>query len=305
LKLARIELVSLLETYKIKHKATFRKNLAFVETKAKKDTLLRICKRSALIKWCVLEKDHKNLSWVKSPFCVRVKLGAKDERKIASQIWKRLKKPSVNLKNPRTTIYVIGNKLTKLIWKKEKSRFAGREPINKPAFHPTSLKPIWARLLVNLARCKEGEVLLDPFCGTGSILIEGAIIGCKVIGSDLDKKMVFGARKNLEFYELKGKVLQANALYLDKTLKKNSIDAIATDPPYGRSSHIGAKNIKELYAGFLKSAHRVLKKGRFCAFFCPHFVRLRIEREKWNAVRGANLYVHGGLIRKVVILRKK
>lgn len=303
LKLARLELKALFDTYKIKFNAKQKKNLVFINCKANEKQIYKLCRRSALLKWCSVVMNE-NFQWVKPPFCVRVEAGNKKEKEIAGLVWKKLKNPSVDLENPKTIIYVVNNLFTKLIWKKEKGRFKEREPIKKPVFHPTSLKPKLARLIINLSKCKEKEILLDPFCGTGSVLIEAAMIGCKAIGSDLDKKMVEGAKINLKFYGLKAKVKQANALELDKVFGKNSIDAIATDPPYGRSSHIGAKNIKELYEGFLKSALKVLKKGKFCALFYPHYIKFKIPK-KWKIVDKASIYVHGGLIRKVVILRKK
>ncbi|MBD3262967.1 methyltransferase domain-containing protein [Candidatus Woesearchaeota archaeon] len=337
LKLAKTEVQALFETYGLGFKARRSKDLLFVESKAIEKQISKLCKRSALLHWCSVVKDSSDFSWVRSPFMVRIKKGEKTEKKVASQIWRGLKKPSVDLENPKTTVYVVGNQITKLIWEKKKNRFNGRQPKQKPVFHPTSLKPKWARLIINLSRCKESCVLLDPFCGTGSVLIEAAIIGCKAIGSDLDKRMIKGAKKNLKHYGLHAKVQskqsfagshhkvvlvkQANALELEKHYKKNSIDAIATDPPYGRSSRIGAKNIRELYEGFLKSAHKVLKtkkskaflgpknsknflgKNKYCVLLYPHYVKFAIPK-KWKVVDRASIYVHGGLTRKILVLRK-
>lgn len=304
LKLAKTELKALFEIYGIKVKAKQKNSILFVTCKATEKQIYKLCKRSALLNWCSVIMKKNDFSWVKSPFCVRIEEGDKGkEREIAGYIWRKLKKPSVDLENPKTTVYVVNNLFTKLVWKKEKRRFVDREPIKKPAFHPTSLKPVLARLLVNLSRCKEKEILLDPFCGTGSVLIEAAIIGCKAVGSDLDKEMIKGSKINLKHYKLKAKLKQANALELDKHYQKNSVDAIATDPPYGRSSHIGAKNIKELYNGFLKSAHKILKKGRYTALIYPHYIKFTIPK-KWKIIDRASIYVHGGLTRKILVLRK-
>ena len=300
LKLSKLELKALFEAYGLKFAAKQKKNIIFIKTKATEKQICQLCKRSALLKWCSLVMKP-DFSWVKPPFAVRIEQGKRNIKEIASKIWKKLKNPSVDLENPKTTVYVVNNLFTKLIWKKEKGRFVKREPIKKPAFHPTSLKPKWARLVINLSRCKEKEVLLDPFCGTGSVLIEAAVIGCKAIGSDLDKEMVTGTKKNLAYYKLKAKVKQANALELEKHYK--SVDAIATDPPYGRSSHIGAKNIKELYEGFLKSAHKILKKGKYCVLFYPHYIKFKIPK-RWKLIDKASIYVHGGLTRKIIVLKK-
>mgnify|MGYP002171746373 CR=1 FL=1 len=40
---------------------------------------------------------------------------------------------------------------------------------------------------------------MDPFCGTGGILIEAGLIGCKVAGSDVNWKMKNGSAINLDY----------------------------------------------------------------------------------------------------------
>ena len=44
-------------------------------------------------------------------------------------------------------------------------------------------------------------VLLDPFCGSGNILIEAAVLGCKIIGSDISEKAVNNTRANLNWLD--------------------------------------------------------------------------------------------------------
>ena len=43
-----------------------------------------------------------------------------------------------------------------------------------------------AHLCANAARIEEGQTVLDPFCGTGSLLIAAAHLGAAVVGSDID-----------------------------------------------------------------------------------------------------------------------
>lgn len=54
---------------------------------------------------------------------------------------------------------------------------------------------------LNYNEASESSVLLDPFCGTGVILQEALLQGWKVIGSDLDPRMVEYAQKNLEWLQ--------------------------------------------------------------------------------------------------------
>src|SRR4030042_1179841 len=72
---------------------------------------------------------------------------------------------------------------------------------------------------------KEGDMILDPFCGFGEILIEGEKLKRKTIGIELDKTRAKYCRsKNL-------KVITANSLNLSK-LRLPKIDACITSIPF-------------------------------------------------------------------------
>jgi len=60
------------------------------------------------------------------------------------------------------------------------------------------LPPKLAQMLVNIAG--EVQTIWDPFCGTGTILQEGVLMGKKVIGSDLNPQMVKAAKQNLQSF---------------------------------------------------------------------------------------------------------
>jgi tRNA G10 N-methylase Trm11 len=67
--------------------------------------------------------------------------------------------------------------------------------------HGTSIK--LSRTLVTLANIPFDGVMLDPFCGTGTILIEGLKQGLKVIGVDKDQKCVRSSKTNLHHFSEK------------------------------------------------------------------------------------------------------
>ncbi len=80
------------------------------------------------------------------------------------------------------------------------------------------LPPKLARMMVNLAsngrELPSGEsslpVVLDPFCGTGVVLQEAALLGYSAYGTDLSEKMVDYTTKNLDWlhqkYPFKGTI---------------------------------------------------------------------------------------------------
>ena len=65
------------------------------------------------------------------------------------------------------------------------------------------LPPKLAQIMINLANPNFDEKIIDPFCGSGTINSEAAIMGYKTIGSDLNAHFLNGARKNFEFLSKK------------------------------------------------------------------------------------------------------
>ena len=158
--------------------------------------------------------------------------------------------------------------------KEKKRQFAERRPHLRPFFSPGVLKPKLARALVNLSGVRAGGLLLDPFCGTGGLLLEAGLpeVGARVVGLDVQEKMVRGARENLRLFGVglgKGRsgedfvVLVGDASKIP--LQDSSVDAVVTDLPYGRSSLVagsGCSALSALYQNALAEIQRVLKPGR-------------------------------------------
>ncbi|NJP04093.1 hypothetical protein HC823_02470 [Candidatus Gracilibacteria bacterium] len=74
------------------------------------------------------------------------------------------------------------------------------------------------QILINLADPKNEETIIDPFCGSGTVNSEAAIMGYQTIGSDLSEKNVKGSIENFAFlaekfrYEEKsGEFFESNA----------------------------------------------------------------------------------------------
>lgn len=77
--------------------------------------------------------------------------------------------------------------------------------------------PRLAQIMINLAGRSQTGIVLDPFCGMGTILQEAMLMGNDVIGSDISKKMILASRENLDYLsrirDLKhtGKILSLKA----------------------------------------------------------------------------------------------
>ena len=84
----------------------------------------------------------------------------------------------------------------KVLFSIDRAAYDVRNPGKRDFFHPGVMMPRMARTLVNIACTKAGDVVLDPFCGTGGILIEAELLGMRTIGSDFDPFMIGGSRLN-------------------------------------------------------------------------------------------------------------
>jgi tRNA G10 N-methylase Trm11 len=101
-----------------------------------------------------------------------------------------------------------------------------------------------ARMMVNMGGLKPGQTLWDPFCGSGTILLEGFSQGINVIGSDVSGKAVEMAQTNIEWLgslredsETKFKIFKFDVLKPDSRiaglLRKTQIDALVCEPFMG------------------------------------------------------------------------
>lgn len=168
----------------------------------------------------------------------------------------------------------------------------------RPFFSPISLHPKFARALINLTGVKRGGTVLDPFCGTGGIVIEAAEMGMRAIASDFDEEMVIGCQENMDFYGLE--LADFDTVDIGEIGERfHEVDAVCTDPPYGRSTKTGGENIDHIYARAGESIPRSLRQGARAGIVLPHHV-------DFDTMTLENVYlqrVHGSLSRHYHIFR--
>jgi tRNA (guanine10-N2)-dimethyltransferase len=154
-----------------------------------------------------------------------------------------------------------------------------------------------------LAHGKTEDLVLDPFCGTGSSLIEAAYIGCRALGVDAQRRMVLGCRKNLHHFNItaEGLVL-ADARHLPFT----KVDCIVTDPPYGRSSSTLKSTTKQLVQEVLASAHSLLGVGQRICIASPKTLNIKALGIAlgYRHVESHFAYVHRTLTREIAVFEK-
>lgn len=178
-----------------------------------------------------------------------------------------------------------------------------RRPRARRFFLPSAIYPKLARLLVNLSRVKEGDYFLDPFCGTGSLLIESSVMGIKTIGFDLTRWIAKGARLNLQGFSLDFEsIIRADSTH--QFLPLTGVDAIATDVPYGRASSTKGKNTMQIMREFTSAAASELNSDKYCVIMHPSHVDLDCD-SSFELLEKHLLYVHRNLTRSISVLRRK
>ncbi len=97
-----------------------------------------------------------------------------------------------------------------------------------------SISPRLAKIMINLSEVKEGETLLDPFCGIGVILIESLESGIKTVGIDKDGKAIDGASKNLKWFKFSKDNYKLNNNDSSKIQVKPA-DVLVSEPDFGKT----------------------------------------------------------------------
>lgn len=191
--------------------------------------------------------------------------------------------------------------LTQTIFVQDINAYAARDQV-RPARDARvgMLPPKLAQIIVNLAvgplkgrglRVEDRDksslspkpsppVVLDPFCGTGVVLQEALLMGCNVIGTDLEPRMIEYSQKNIDWLSKTHKNYSDFLRYLevaDATSHKwrdISFDSVACETYLGRplNSLPGTNALNEIVqdvntiiAKFLKNLASQAKPGtRMC-----------------------------------------
>ncbi|MEM3398511.1 MAG: methyltransferase [Nitrososphaerota archaeon] len=227
------------------------------------------------------------------------------EKEIGSLIIDSMPGLRVDLRNPDYTIMFISSPEKTYIGVVEKVkpkrffyyRVAGRRPFTLPS----AMQPDLSRCLVNLGRTKIGGRILDPFSGTGGIMIEGALLGYEVYGVELKKWIALGALRNLKYY-MPG---QENIIVGDarKLMFRRSFDGIVTDPPYGRSTTIPGHSLTSLLETFFCEAREYLKDEGTITLVSPEEINIEdiAADAGYRLQEYYKIRIHRSLIRKIMV----
>ncbi|XP_012286221.1 tRNA (guanine(10)-N2)-methyltransferase homolog isoform X2 [Orussus abietinus] len=141
----------------------------------------------------------------------------------------------------------------------------------------TSMDPQLSLIMANQAQVKEGDMVLDPFVGTGSLLVAASQFGGYTLGTDIDYLMLHGrtrpsrikqkARSEGECVAMNINQYGKGSHYIDVLVADFSlplwksdmrVDSIITDPPYGireATERLGSIKINPVIEGHQVATH--------------------------------------------------
>jgi len=152
------------------------------------------------------------------------------------------------------------------------------------------LPPQLAKIMINLAGSDVSGTLLDPFCGSGTVLTEAAIMGYdKLTGSDISEKAIEDTKKNFSWLkdnEFVKKTINPILYHLDVRniegrVAPDSTDVIVTEPflgpPLKKSSTLDEVNeikldLEDLYLDAFRVFEKLLKKSGIIVIIFPSFL---------------------------------
>ena len=211
-----------------------------------------------------------------TPLCYRIEIkgdrvGRDMRRQIVEKITKTIQIP-LFINSPSNydieLRLVIENDNLKVLWK------PFTIPDNRFSYRlkdvPASINPVVAAGIISLLKSKlpfsDSNRALDPFCGSGTILMERAFGGKyqELIGIDISKSAVEAARENVKNSQFDRIVIMNKDMR--NISKSESFDEIITNMPFGIRTGNHTSN-KKLYMDFFSLIPSILKPKGFLVLF--------------------------------------
>jgi len=167
--------------------------------------------------------------------------------------------------------------------------------------HPAALKPTLAYAMLILSGAKDGDHIVDPMCGGGTVAIEAAYLfeSSRLTCIDMNPRHVAGARLNAKaaLVHPRIKFITGDARRLGSLI--DYADVLVTNPPYG--IRLGSpRQVRRVYKDFLEEATRVIRKS--ITLITPEYKYARrvLEEMGWKIVHERRV-AHGSLYPHIIV----
>ncbi|MFA5745495.1 MAG: DNA methyltransferase [archaeon] len=156
---------------------------------------------------------------------------------------------------------------------KDKNRPSIKEKYN------TSFRMV--SIMIDLLGLDKGKTIIDPFCGTGTFLIEGMIKGYNVVGIDVDEQMVDSSNKNVSWAIKEFKLKKTHKIIRGSSAETKFIADAAVFEPYmgpflkkaitlDKARNI-VKELNDVYFGVFSNLSRLLPYKARVVCILPEF----------------------------------
>lgn len=178
-----------------------------------------------------------------------------------------------------------------------------------------AISPRLARILINLSGAKEGNLILDPFCGVGGIIQEALLMGINCVGIDIDSEAIDGAKTNLLWLKSKYPLNAQYRLFNLNSMnaRNEQYDAIVAESSLGDllRKKLPTKNAKKYLDDFvlrivplLRKFKEIKKKDARIAITFPCFDEVQIKKEEITLATGLRVYSNNDLNFPIVEKRR-
>lgn len=151
------------------------------------------------------------------------------------------------------------------------------------------LPPKLARMMINLSGVQMSQTLLDPFCGSGTILMEADLLGIEhIIGSDISPKAIADTKKNFEwlenFYDVNKTIVEnlyvSDAALLDTRftepvntiVAETYLGAPRTKPATEKELQKTTQDLFQIYESCFQTLRKLITKDGTAVIAFPAFV---------------------------------
>src|SRR5581483_10351866 len=150
------------------------------------------------------------------------------------------------------------------------------------------MPPKLARMMINIATGTHDKTILDPFCGSGTVLQEAVLLRyTNLYGTDNSEKAIEDSKINVEWLKKRFSDLPIN-IHIEKydvrklsgLFSTETIDAIITEPylgpnfkthPHFKDILLIQEELKKLYLSAFKEFAKILKQNGTVLMIFPVF----------------------------------
>lgn len=175
-------------------------------------------------------------------------------------------------------------------------------------FHsPAGINPSLAYILCMIAEIDEEDVVMDPFCGAGTIAITACLYfnAYKVLSSDVSGKAVDFTQENIKKAEIsKKKIFTFRSNVSQLKTAKASVDKVISNLPFGVRSGDHTKN--EKYYHLLSNKMRLIlaETGKLVLYTQEKELIRKFFQKPYYLIQREIVIKQGGLYPTIFVIQK-